>query len=149
MGEISHLTKIAIQEIRDEVTEDRDRVLQSVQAFFNLNGEVVDRTIFIANRKWRVKAVRQMHEVLGTDVGAVSATVRKATGTQGPAAGVLVLSSATEFNLKSTINTVVAGVLTTTAADLELAVGDRLTADFTGVITAVAGVVIEIDLIPI
>ena len=53
------------------------------------------------------------------------------------------------FNLKGTANTVQAGALTTTAAALKLAPGDRLSADFAGTLTAVAGVVVTVELRPI
>lgn len=120
---------------------------ETVHFVASANASVVDSAFFIADRPWRVIAVREIHAVAGTDVGAVSADVKKQTGTQGPAAGVTVLSAV--IDLKGTANTVVDSGLTATAANLDLAAGDRLSADISGVTTAVAGLAISVDLIPI
>lgn len=147
MGDVSHLSKLTIQEVRDEVNEARDRQIKTAEFVAQANAQVVDAAFFIAQRKWRVAAIREIHGTLGTDAGAVGARVRKATGTQAPSAGVALHTA--DFDLKAAINTGQVGTLTATAADLELAVGDRLAADIVGVATAVAGLVIEVDLIPV
>lgn len=147
MGDVSHLSKLTIQEVRDEVNEARDRQIKTAEFVAQANAQVVDAAFFIAQRKWRVAAIREIHGTAGTDAGAVGARVRKATGTQAPSAGVALHTA--DFDLKAAINTGQVGTLTATAADLELAVGDRLAADIVGVATAVAGLVIEVDLIPV
>jgi len=106
----------------------------------------VDQNIFIAGRAFAITAVRHVPTVVGSDGGSVTAQVRKCTGTQAPASGAAVTTA--EFNLKSTVNTNVNGTLTTTQADLVLAVGDRLALDVTGTTTAAVGV-IQIELRPI
>jgi len=53
------------------------------------------------------------------------------------------------FNMKGTANTVQTGTLTATTANKKLAVGDRLSANFRGTTTALAGVVTTITLRPI
>lgn len=146
MGEVTHLSKVTIQEARDEVNEERDR--QIAQAFYTYTAQAlaVDCVFFTANRKYRVAAIRFTPVIAGTDAGAVTAQIRKCTGTQAPAAGV-VLHTGT-FDLKGTINTPVAATLTGTLADREIAIGDRLAFDLTGVSTAAVGNV-TVDLIPV
>lgn len=124
-----------------------ENLVQTVAFVAQANAQVVDSAFLIAQRKWKVAAIRQIHGTAGTDAGAVGARVRKATGTQAPSAGVALHTA--DFDLKAAVNTAQVGTLTATAADLELAVGDRLAADIVGVATAVAGLVIEVDLIPV
>src|SRR5256885_8392569 len=96
----------------------------------------------------------EVHTVLGTDGGAVTAIVEKLTGTQAPNGGANMFKTST-FNLKSAINTVqrlVASQLTSlTAAQRAaqfLAPGDRIGVSFTGTLTALAGVGVTIILRP-
>jgi hypothetical protein len=115
-----------------------------------LNGDNVDQNIFIADRPYRVLAVRESHATAGNDAGAVSLDVKKATGTTAIASGTTVLGST--FDLKGTANTVVTktrdngGVVATAVATL--AEGDRLGLDVTGTITTLAGVCVSIVLQP-
>lgn len=115
-----------------------------------LNGDAVDQNVFIADREYTVEAVRESHAVAGSDVGAVTLDVKKATGTTAIASGTTVLGST--FDLKGTANTVVtktranAGVVSTPVATLSA--GDRLGFDITGTTTAVAGVCVSIVLNP-
>lgn len=146
MGEVSHLTKIAIQESRSEVNEARDRMLEQAGYHYDAADLAVDSVFYIAQRPYRVNAIRAVPVIAGTDVGAVTAQIRKLTGTQAPSAGVLLHTGT--FDLKGTINTVVSLTLTATAADLELAAGDRIAFDLTGLSTAAVGYV-AVDLIPI
>lgn len=147
MGNVSHLSKIAIQEVHSEANLERDRATGNISYSQPVNADVADGVFYVANRPWRVAAVRTIFSTAGNDAGAVNVMVKKQTGTQAPDAGVNVLSASVD--LKGTANTVVASTLTSTAADKELAVGDRLSADFTGVLTALAGLCISVDLIPI
>lgn len=115
-----------------------------------LNGDNVDQNVFIADRPYIVEAVRESHATAGTDGGAVTLDVKKATGTTAIASGTTILGST--FDMKGTINTVVhktrgnGGVLSTPVATL--AEGDRLGVDYTGTITALAGVLVSIVLRP-
>jgi hypothetical protein len=111
---------------------------------YQFGASSVDDNIFIADRAYRVLSIAEVHAVAGNDAGAVTLQLRKCTGTQAPSAGAA-LTTAT-FNLKSTANTVVTATLTATTADLALAAGDRLAADFTGTLTALAGGVVTIVL---
>lgn len=116
-----------------------------------LNADSVDQDLFIADRGYIVESVSESHAVAGTDAGAVTLDIKKATGTTAIASGTTVLGST--VNLKGTANTVQSktrtngGIVSTGAS--RLAAGDRLGADVTGTITAVAGVVVTIVLTPI
>lgn len=102
-------------------------------------------TFFIADRAYTITAVRESHTAAGTDAGAVTLDVEKLTGTQAQGAGVAVLG-ATKINLKGAVNTVQAPALSGTAADLDLAAGDRLALTDAGVLTAVAGLTLVVSL---
>lgn len=116
-----------------------------------LNGAYVDQYVFLADRPYVVEQVSEVHATAGTDAGAVTLDVKKCTGTTAPASGTTVLGST--FDLKSTIDTVVnkkrsnAGVVSTPVA--QLAAGDRLAIDITGVTTACAGGSVTIVLTPV
>lgn len=108
------------------------------------NASVLDTAFFIANEAYTVTSIREIHGTLGTDAGAVTLQVTKATGTQAPSAGVALLAATVD--LKGTINTALNPALTATAADLDLAAGNRLAVDITGVTTAVAGLCVTVTL---
>ncbi|MGE5631382.1 MAG: hypothetical protein ACM3TR_09835 [Caulobacteraceae bacterium] len=99
---------------------------------------------FIAPFACEVVSVREAHTALGTDAGAVTLDVEKLTGTQAPDAGVSVLSAT--INLKGAVNTVQNPALTATTANKQLAAGDRLCLKDAGVLTAVAGVSVSVEL---
>lgn len=110
----------------------------------NVNANLVDTSFFVANRAYTITAVRVNHGVAGSDAGAVTLDVKKATGTQAPSAGTTVLSAT--HNLKAVANTVVNLGLSATAANLDLAAGDRLAIDYTGVLTGVDNVAVTVQL---
>jgi hypothetical protein len=92
-----------------------------------------------------VNVIKEVHMTLGTDGSAVTLTIEKLTGTQALDAGVSTLSST--IDLRGTINTVVTPTLTTTNADRNLAIGDRLSMKDAGTLTAVANVTIMVELL--
>lgn len=111
------------------------------------NGSLADQAFFLApigGPSFQVVTISEVHGTLGTDAGTVNVQVTKDTGTAVAGAGTDLLTNNTSagFNLKGTINTVQEGTLTTTAGALVLAPGDRLSVDFAGTLTAVAGVVV-------
>lgn len=122
-----------------------------VSIVLNANADLADQAFFIADRGYRVKSIEAIHSAAGTDVGAVNVQVTKDTGTNAPGAGTDLLTNNANagFDLKGTANTKQAGALTGTAASLELAAGDRLSLDFAGVLTTVAGLVVTVMLEPI
>lgn len=97
-----------------------------------------DKSVFIAPSNLVVKRIDYTHGTAGSDGGAVTLQVVKMTGTQAPSAGAAML--ATAFNCKGTALTVQGGALTGTAANLLLNAGDRIGLDYTGTLTALAGV---------
>ncbi|NBQ67420.1 MAG: hypothetical protein EBU46_00770 [Nitrosomonadaceae bacterium] len=115
------------------------------------SGTTADGAFYIANRPMEVVAIREVHSTAGSDGSAVNVQVVKDTGTNAPGAGtdLLTNNSSAGFNLKGTANTVQTGTLTATAASKKLAAGDRLSLDFAGTLTAVAGVVVTVTLRPI
>lgn len=116
-----------------------------------LNADCVDRAFFVANRAYEVVAVREVHATAGNDAGSVNLQVTKDTSTDAPGAGTDLLTNNTNagFNMKGTANTVQTGTLTATAASLKLAAGDRLSLDFAGTVTTLAGVVVTVTLKPV
>lgn len=123
-----------------------NKVATPIRVVFN--GSLADQAFFVADQAYTVTAISEVHSTAGTDGSAVNLQVVKDTGTTAPGAGVDLLTNNTNagFNLKGTANTVQAGALTATAADLVLAAGDRLSVDFAGVLTALAGVVVTVVL---
>lgn len=105
---------------------------------------ILDQVFFTAYQAMEVIAVSEVHAVLGTDAGAVTLDIEKLTGTEAPGAGTSIL--ATEFNLKSTINTVVTknGRLLSTARQLKPT--NRLALVATGDLTAVDNVQVTLYL---
>ena len=99
---------------------------------------------FIAPFACEVVSVREVHTTAGTDAGAVTLDIEKLTGTTAPDSGVSVLSAT--INLKGAANTVQAPALTGTTANKQLAAGDRLCLKDAGVLTAVAGVAVTVEL---
>lgn len=85
----------------------------------------------------RVLAVRNRPLVVGSDGGAVTAMPMKVPSGTATASGTALLTAA--FDLKATINTLVTGTLSATAADLILAATDSIGFDCTGTMTAARG----------
>jgi hypothetical protein len=114
------------------------------------NGSLIDQAFFIADRAYNVVAVYEVHKTAGNDAGAVNVQVVKDTGTNAPGAGTDLLTNNTNagFDLKGTASTVQTGTLVATAASLKLAAGDRLSVDFAGTLTTLAGVVVTVYLEP-
>ena len=100
---------------------------------------LADSIVFTAATISKVTAVKFTPLVAGTDAGAVTLMLDNCTGTEAPGSGTDILQAG--LDLKGTINTVQTGTLSATAAELILAVGDRLCVDVTGSMTNVAGAV--------
>jgi hypothetical protein len=103
------------------------------------NASSIDKTCFVATRKYVVKAISGSPTVAGSDGGAVTAAIKKASGTTAIASGTALHSGS--YNLKGTANTVQNLTLSTTGSDLQIAAGDRIGIDFTGTLTAAVGTV--------
>ncbi|NBW07805.1 MAG: hypothetical protein EBR82_07240 [Caulobacteraceae bacterium] len=116
----------------------------------NANAGLADQCFFTATKNMLITRIDYVHSALGTDASAVNVQVTKDTGTAAPGAGtdLLTNNSNAGFDCKGAINTVQNGTLTATAANLRLAPGDRLSVDFAGTLTALAGVVITVTFAP-
>lgn len=125
---------------------------KSETAIYNVksNTDLIDSCFYVANRPMIVTAIYGVFSTAGTNGSAVSLQVTKDTSTNAPGAGtdILTNNSNVGFNMKSTINTVQTGTLTGTAATLRLAPGDRLSVDFAGTLTALAGVFVIVAMTP-
>lgn len=100
---------------------------------------------FIAPFACEVVSVQENHTTAGSDPGAVTLDIEKLTGTQASGAGAAVLG-ATKINLKEVAETVQAPALTATTANKQLSAGDKLNILDVGVLTAVAGVAVTVQL---
>lgn len=99
---------------------------------------------FVACKKCIVRAIREVHTVKASDSSAVTLTIERLQGTETSGNGDDLLAST--FSLKGDAETVLSGALTTTVADLILTAGDRLNMVDTGVLTAVDGVCVTVEL---
>lgn len=97
----------------------------------------IDKTFFVATRKCRVKAITGRVTVAGTDAGAVTAVIAKVPSGTAIGSGTTLHSGT--YNLKGTADTNQSLTLSTTSSDLDLAAGDALAVNFTGVLTAATG----------
>ena len=105
----------------DNFTELYNTVLLSVNIPAHASKTVYN--IFTADQTYTVKSIRVTPDV--AQGGTLTAVISKATGTATPASGTTPLHSGTA-NLNGTAHTVQSLTLTTTTADLSLAVGDRI-----------------------
>lgn len=99
---------------------------------------------FIAPFDCTLTEFKEVHQTAGGDVGAVTLTLEKLTGTQALDAGAAMLQST--INLKATANTVQTGTLTDTLSNRALKRGDRLALDDAGTLTDVANVTVYAEL---
>ncbi|MDM9583111.1 hypothetical protein [Nostoc sp. GT001] len=113
-----------------------------------INSLCVDQPFFVADGAYLVTGVSYVHSTAGSDGSAVNLQITKDTGTTAPGAGTDLLTNNTNagFDCKGTANTVQAGALVATEATRTLASGDRLSLDFAGTVTALAGVVVTVSL---
>ena len=99
------------------------------------------QAIFTADEAYIVTAVSEVHGVVSAS-GTLQ--IEKLTGTTIPGSGTSILTGT--INLAGTINTVVAGTVTSTVATKTLAVGDRLGGVLAGVLTGLLGATVTITL---
>jgi len=104
-----------------------------------------DGTIFICDRGYKLLSYEVVYAAAAG--AALTLDLKKCTGTTAPASGTSMLSGT--VNLNSTINTVISAGLSTTAANLRLADGDRLCHDFSSTIGSLAGAVAVAVLRPV
>lgn len=116
-----------------------------------LNADCVDQALWVCNRPAQLVAVREVHATAGNDASAVNMQITKDTGTNAPGAGTDLLTNNTNagFDMKGTANTVQAGTLHATVSNLQFAVGNRMSADFAGTVTTLAGVIVTATFLPL
>jgi hypothetical protein len=114
-----------------------------------LNGDLIDQDIFIANRPMKVAKV--LCSFTAASSGATNIQLEKCTSTTAAGSGTELLTNDTNagFETDGTAETVQVGALSATAADLRLAVKDRLAVDFSGSLTGLSGVVITVLFEPV
>lgn len=118
---------------------------------WNANAQLIDSAFFIANERYVVTAARWAHSTAATTGGAANVQLVKDTSTNAPGAGTDMLTNNANagFDCKGTINVPQVGTLVATAATLLMAVGDRLSVDFSVAPTSLVGVVLTVSLTPI
>jgi hypothetical protein len=120
--------------------------VQYLNYYFTGTPAATDQVVFVAPHACRVVAISEVHSVAAG--GASALQVTKDTSTNAPGAGTDLITS-TGFDLNATANTPQHATLTSTAADLILAVGDRLAVDFANTIQSTAGVCVTIGIVPL
>lgn len=104
---------------------------------YDILAQKTDNVIYIANCPMEVTEIKCMPVVAGSDGSAVTAEIKKASGTTATGSGTSVATGT--FDLKGTAYTVQTATLSGTKSVRELASGDRLGVDFTGTLTAAEG----------
>ena len=110
-----------------------------LKANFVFGPSSVNTPFFVASRSLRVKAINVRVEAAGTDVGAVTAIIRKAASGTALTAGTALHTGT--LNLKGTAATNQPLTLSATDSDLTIAPGTCIAINFTGVLTAASGCV--------
>lgn len=118
---------------------------------FASNGEVIDTAIFICpeGAEYEVTEVMEEHTTAGSNGGAVTMDVVKAASGTAVAGATSLLQST--FNMKSTADTPVRKTkansgLVVAQGTRTLTAGQKLGLDFTGTLTALAGVCVTVIL---
>lgn len=113
-----------------------------------LNADCVDQMIYLAQVPVKVVSVTYTHATAGNDASAVNVQLTKDSNTDAPGGGTNLLTNNSDagFNCKGTANTVQTGLLVATEAARTLAAGDRLSLDFAGTVTTLAGVAVSVRL---
>lgn len=118
---------------------------KTVRVLIPSASQAVDGHVFVADRAYTLLSISHAYATAGG--GGSTVRPRKTTGTQAPSAGVSLTAAA--LGLDGTINSTTTPTLTATAADLDLADGDRISLDFTGTVSPIAGFVMCLRLLPL
>lgn len=117
-------------------------VPQFVVVSQTLNVLNVSQALFVSDAAYQVVGIRAVWGVAGGAAAVLN--IEKLTGTTVPGSGTAMLTG--NFDLTSTANTVTSGTLSSTASDLQLAVGNRLGVKLGGVLTGLIGCCVTITL---
>tara|TARA_R110000868_G_scaffold42858_2_gene144562 strand:- start:853 stop:1329 length:477 start_codon:yes stop_codon:yes gene_type:complete len=105
----------------------------------SLHASKVTYNLFVARRGYTVTSIDYTPDI--AQGGALTATVVKATSTTIPASATTPMHIAAAINLNGTAHTVQPITVTTTAADLVLAAGNRIGLVLSGAMTVGSGTV--------
>lgn len=97
----------------------------------------VDKVFFVAARPLRVVSIIARPETAGTDASAVTATIKKAASATAITSGTALHSGTVDLKGTAATNQ----TLTLTDSAVEVAAGSAIGIDFSGTLTAAAGVV--------
>jgi hypothetical protein len=103
----------------------------------NLHASKTIHNLFVARQGYRVTSIDYTPDVV--QGSAITATVVKAVGTATPASATTPMHAAGTINTNTTVHTVQSMTLTSTAADLVLAAGNRIALVLSGAMTAGSG----------
>lgn len=106
-----------------------------------LDASTTDGNIFIASDAWVVTHIEAAWTVASTSG---TLMLDKCTGTEAPGSGDDMLTGT--IDMSGTANTVTAGTLHGTAANITLADGDRIAIDIAGTMTNLAGGVVTVHM---
>jgi hypothetical protein len=136
------------QKIAVELTSANINLTHNIAIRCPINSLCIDQAFWTADGSYLVTGISYVHSTAGSDASAVNLQISKDTGTAAPGAGTDLLTNNTNagFDCKGTANTVQAGVLVAAEATRTLVSGDRLSLDFAGTVTALAGVVVTVSL---
>lgn len=115
----------------------------------NRTADVISSSVFIADQKYRVVSIKEVHAVAEVTASSMILTVRKCTGTQAPSAGVAVSSGISLKSAINTVNDITLGTVSDTESDYEMAAGDRLAIDISDPGTESARVCVTVVLLPL
>lgn len=110
---------------------------ETIEYLIPLHASKVIYNVFVARRGYQVLSIDYTPDT--AQGGALTATVVKATGTATPASGTTPMHAAAGINLNGTAHTVQSITLTSTAADLVLAAGNRIAIVLSGAMTVGSG----------
>lgn len=101
----------------------------------------VDKWIFVADRAYKVLAVRTITSVIGGSGAQIILRKVTAAGTAAPgaAAGATVIDLTAAIDLTATVNVAQTTTIITAASANVLAAGDKLGLDFAGTLTGLVG----------
>ncbi len=114
------------------------------------NAELGNTRFFISDSYYRVASIRFVYATAGTSSSIAIQVTKDTVGNssaQAPGTGVPLLATAFD-GVNTVVDTVTTGVMITAGSPgLFLAPGDSLSVLFTGTLTTIAGVVVEVDLV--
>jgi len=118
--------------------------------YMNANADMVQgQYFFTANRAYGNVLAVSMRWSTKSSVAGLKLTVTKDTGTTAPGGGTSLLTDNTNAGplVTQTANTTYAGTMSTTAATIRMAAGDRLSIEFSGAtLTALVGLVVTVSI---